>query len=97
MSTTPPIGIYDRALKKGRKVSKYLGKLDKKRGFIPKGQNKQTAEVSPRNITEYGNSMLLHAMLIELKPLFIEGEFSGSLGGDLCSCDVWWAFQAMSR
>ena len=43
---------YDKEIKKGRKVSKYLGKLDKGRGFIPKGQNKQTA-ACPRNITEY--------------------------------------------
>ena len=79
MSTTPPIGIYNRALKKGRKVSKYLGKLDKKRGFIPKGQNKQTAEVSPRNITEYGNSMLLHAMLSEQLVYDLSSVFSRSM------------------
>jgi hypothetical protein len=42
---------YDKELKKGRKVSKYLGKLDKEAGFIPKGQNKQTAD-GPRTITE---------------------------------------------
>ena len=39
-------------IKKGRNVSKYLGKLDKEKGFIPKGQNKR-AVASPRNITEY--------------------------------------------
>ena len=63
---------YDREIKKGRKVSKYLGKLDKERGFIPKGQNKRTV-VSPRNITEYGNSMLLHEMMKDIKPLLKEG------------------------
>jgi Transposase len=63
---------YDREIKKGRKVSKYLGKLDKEGGFIPKGQNKR-AVVSPRNITEYGNSMLLHEMLKDIKPLLKEG------------------------
>jgi transposase len=62
---------YDKEIKKGRKVSKYLGKLDKEKGFIPKGQNKHVA--GPRNITEYGNSMLLHEMLKDIKPLLKEG------------------------
>jgi len=62
---------YDKEIKKGRKVSKYLGKLDKEGGFIPKGQNKHVA--GPRNITEYGNSMLLHEMLKDIKPLLKEG------------------------
>ena len=61
---------YDKEIKKGRKVSKYLGKLDKERGFIPRGQNKHVA--GPRNITEYGNSMLLHEMLKDIKPLLKE-------------------------
>jgi len=63
---------YDKAIKKGRKVSKYLGKLDKQKGFIPKGQN-EPAVVSPRNITEYGNSMLLHEMMKGIKPLLKAG------------------------
>jgi transposase len=58
---------YDKEIKKGRKVSKYLGKLDKESGFIPRGQNKHVA--GPRNITEYGNSMLLNEMLKDIKPL----------------------------
>ena len=63
---------YDREIKKGRKVSKYLGKLDKEKGFIPKGQNKR-AVAGPRNITEYGNSMLLHEMMKDIKPLLKKG------------------------
>ena len=63
---------YDKAIKKGRKVSKYLGKLDKEKGFIPKGQNKR-AVAGPRTITEYGNSMLLHEMMKDIKPLLKEG------------------------
>ncbi len=63
---------YDKEIKKGRKVSKYLGKLDKEVGFIPKGQNKQIA-AGPRNITEYGNSMLLHEMVKDIKPLLRVG------------------------
>ena len=62
---------YDKEIKKGRKVSKYPGKLDKEVRFIPKGQNKHVA--GPRNITEYGNSMLLHEMLKDIKPLLKEG------------------------
>ncbi|MBA5942332.1 MAG: hypothetical protein H0M93_03270 [Methanophagales archaeon] len=50
---------YNKEIKKGRKVSKYLGKLDKEKGFIPKGQNKR-AVASPRNITEYGNADKLY-------------------------------------
>jgi len=63
---------YDKEIKKGRKVSKYLGKLDNEKGFIPKGQNKQTT-AGPRNITEYGNSMLLHEMMRDIKPLLRVG------------------------
>jgi transposase len=63
---------YDKEIKKGRKVSKYLGKLDKEKGFIPKGQNKRTV-VCPRNITEYGNSILLHEMMKDIKPLLRAG------------------------
>nr|QNO51065.1 hypothetical protein HCFNICHJ_00022 [Methanosarcinales archaeon ANME-1 ERB6] len=63
---------YDKEIKRGRKVSKYLGRLDKERGFIPKGQNKR-AVAGPRNITEYGNSMLLHRMMQDIKPLLKEG------------------------
>ncbi|RZN42145.1 MAG: hypothetical protein EFT35_02035 [Methanophagales archaeon ANME-1-THS] len=62
---------YDKEIKKGRKVSKYLGKLDKEKGFIPKGQNIR-AVAGPRNITEYGNSMLLHEMMKDIKPLLKE-------------------------
>jgi transposase len=63
---------YDKEIKKGRKVSKYLGKLDKEQGFIPRGRNKRTV-ISPRNITEYGNSILLHEMMKDIKPLLRVG------------------------
>jgi len=53
-------------------VSKYLGKLDKEKEFIPKGKNKRTV-AGPRNITEYGNSVLLHEMMKDIKPLLEEG------------------------
>ena len=63
---------YDPTIKKGHKVSKYLGKLDKEKGFIPKGQGEQVVD-APRNITEYGNAMLLHEMMKEIKPFVKEG------------------------
>jgi len=61
---------YDKKIKKGRKVSVYLGKLDKEYGFIPKGEKPKIGMISvPRSITDYGNSMILHNMMKELKPL----------------------------
>ncbi len=61
---------YDRKLKKSRKVSEYLGKLDREHGFIPKGET-PTTEVPAvsQSITDYGNSMILHNLMAKLKPL----------------------------
>ena len=64
---------YDKNIKKGRKVSVYLGRLDKEYGFIPKGEKPKIGMISvPRSITDYGNSMILHNMMKELKPLLEE-------------------------
>lgn len=64
---------YDKKIKKGRKVSVYLGKLDKEYGFISKGEKPKTNMTSvPRSITDYGNSMILHNMMAELKPLLMD-------------------------
>ncbi len=38
MSIVNSTNRYDKEIKKGWKVSKYLGKLDKEKGFVPKGQ-----------------------------------------------------------
>jgi hypothetical protein len=51
---------WDKELKKPRKTSKYLGKLDPDKGLIKSGE-RQPSNI--RNITEYGNSMLLHEMM----------------------------------
>ncbi len=56
---------WDKELKKPRKTSKYLGKLDPDKGLI-KSWERQSQNI--RNITEYGNSMLLHEMIKSLKP-----------------------------
>jgi transposase len=64
---------YDKKIKKGRKVSVYLGRLDKEYGFIPKGEKPKTNMIPvPRSITDYGNSLILHSMMGELKPLLME-------------------------
>lgn len=64
---------YDKKIKKGRKVSVYLGRLDKEYGFIPKGEKPKIDVISvPRSIKDYGNSMILHNMMKELKPLLEE-------------------------
>jgi len=64
---------WDKALKKPRKTSKYLGKLDPDKGLIKSGGRHRIHPFDLRNITEYGNSMLLHAMLGDLKPLLKAG------------------------
>ena len=61
---------WDKELKKPRKTSKYLGKLDPDKGLIKSGK-RQPSNI--RNITEYGNSMLLHEMMKDLKPLLRKG------------------------
>ena len=61
---------YDKEIKKGRKVSVYLGKLDKVHGFIPKGENpKANMALLPRSVTDYGNSIILHNVMEDIKPL----------------------------
>jgi transposase len=60
---------WDKELKKPKKTSKYIGKLDPESGIIkPKDRIKPI-----RNVTEYGNSMLLHGMIGRIKPLLMEG------------------------
>ncbi len=61
---------WDKELKKSRKTSKYLGKLDPDKGLIKSGERPPQ---NIRNITEYGNSMLLHEMMKDLKPLLRQG------------------------
>jgi transposase len=64
---------YDKKIKKGRKVSVYLGKLDKEHGFIPKGEKpKATMIPLPRSVTDYGNSIILHNAMDEIKPLLMD-------------------------
>jgi len=64
---------WDKALKKPRKTSKYLGMLDPDKGLIKSGGRQRIHPSDVRNITEYGNSMLLHEMMKDIKPLLKEG------------------------
>lgn len=64
---------WDKELKKPRKTSKYLGKLDPEKGLIESGARTKIQRSDIRNVREYGNSMLLHEAMRELKPLLMEG------------------------
>lgn len=64
---------WDKDIKKPRKTSKYLGKLDREKGFIKSGGKKAIESSDVRSVSEYGNSMLLHESISDLKPLLIEG------------------------
>ena len=56
-------------------MSVYLGRLDKEYGFIPKGEKTKISTIpAPRSIKDYGNSMILHNMMKEIKP-FLEENF----------------------
>jgi len=60
---------YDKEIKKGRKVSVYLGRLDKIHGFIPKGEKPKANTASiPRSVTDFGNSIILRNAMAEIKP-----------------------------
>jgi Transposase len=63
--------FWDKELKKRRKRSTYLGKLDKERGFIC--SKKETPRFRPRSIRQYGNAMLLHRAMQDILPLLKEG------------------------
>ena len=64
---------WDKALKKPKKISKYLGILNPDKGLIKSGGRHRIYPSDIRNITEYGNSMLLHETIKDLKPLLKEG------------------------
>lgn len=68
---------WDREQRKAIKTSKYLGRLDRKEGFIEsnkeEAQSKKATIPEVRSVTEYGNSILLHEAMKEIKPLLMEG------------------------
>lgn len=69
---------WDRDRRKAIKTSKYLGRLDREAGFIEsrkeeKTRSKETALPEVRSVTEYGNSILLHEAMKDIKPLLMQG------------------------
>jgi len=63
--------FWDKELKKRRKRSTYLGKLDKECGFI--SSKREILRFWPRSIRQYGNAMLLHRAMQDILPLLKEG------------------------
>ena len=63
---------WDTELKKVKKVSTYLGKLDKEKGLITATKRKEISSSDIRTIKEYGNSILLHKAIEPLKPVIKE-------------------------
>ena len=68
---------WDREQRKAIKTSKYLGRLDREEGFVESNneatQSKNATIPEVRSVTEYGNSILLHESMKEIKPLLMEG------------------------
>ncbi len=68
---------WDREQRKAIKTSKYLGRLNREEGFVESNneatQSKKTTIPEVRSVTEYGNSILLHESMKEIKPLLMEG------------------------
>jgi hypothetical protein len=68
---------WDREQRKAIKTSKYLGRLDREEGFIESNKDAAQSNKAPipevRSVTEYGNSVLLHESMKEIKPLLMEG------------------------
>ena len=68
---------WDREQRKAIKTSKYLGRLNREEGFVESNneatQSKKTTIPEVRSVTEYGNSILLHESMKEIKPLLMQG------------------------
>ena len=68
---------WDREQRKAIKSSKYLGRLDYEEGLIERdkkaAQSEKAAIPKVRSVTEYGNSILLHESMKDIKPLLMEG------------------------
>lgn len=69
---------WDKSQNKAIKTSKYIGKLDQTLGLIKshkeqcqKAKAEKPTEV--KSVTEYGNALLLHEAMSDLKPLLMEG------------------------
>jgi len=75
---------WDKELKKRRKKSIYLGRLDIEKGLI-KSSKRVISNFRPRSIKQYGNAAILHSVLGDLQSL-LKNEFE----------DVWQEIYALS-
>jgi transposase len=61
--------VYNKATKSPKKKSKYLGRLTKEHGLIPKHSQTTNTPTQPRTVHEYGNAALLAEEFGELIPI----------------------------
>ena len=69
---------WDKSQNKAIKTSKYIGKLDQVCGLIKSHEEdsqkvKIEKSIKAKSITEYGNALLLHEAMKDIKPLLMEG------------------------
>jgi len=62
---------WDKSLRKIRKKSTYIGRLDKEKGLIESSQ-KYRSKVYPKSVKTYGDAMLLNIAMKDLMPLLKE-------------------------
>jgi hypothetical protein len=58
---------WDKELKKRRKVSEYIGKLDRVKGLV-EGIKRSIKATNLRGIKEYGNAVLFDRLLSDMSP-----------------------------
>jgi len=57
---------WDKGLKKRRKISEYIGKLDRTKGLI-EGVKRSITATNLRGIKEYGNAVLFDRLLVDMR------------------------------
>jgi len=62
---------WDKSLRKIRKKSTYIGRLDKEKGLIESSQ-KYRSKIYPKIVKTYGYAMLLNIAMKDLIPLLKE-------------------------
>lgn len=65
---------WDKSQNKAVKTSEYIGKLDQMRGLIKSHEEaKVDKSIKAKSVTEYGNALLLHEAMKDIKPLLMKG------------------------
>ncbi|MGC8673021.1 MAG: hypothetical protein ACP5TO_05905, partial [Thermoplasmata archaeon] len=62
---------WDKKLKKIRKRSKYIGRLDKEKGLI-ESSGKFVSRIYPKTVKTYGDAMILNMAMKDLIPILKE-------------------------